>query len=63
MHFVEELWPGCHLNTIVDLKVKELDALEGMVFIADTSGGTEVAHSEFPGCLGMTSQFNIKAMV
>ena len=30
LHFREELWPGCHLNTIVDLKVKELGALEGM---------------------------------
>ena len=63
LHFLEELWPGCQLNTIVDLEVNEIEALEGMVFIADASGGTEATQSEFPGCLGMTSQFKIKAVV
>ena len=48
LHFLEELWYGCHLDTVVDLKVKEPGALESMVLVAYASGRTEVFGNVIP---------------
>ena len=39
LHEGNKGWPGCYLDTAIDLEVQEVGAVEYMIFICDVYGG------------------------
>ena len=63
LHFCVELRSGGNVYAVVDLEVQEFVALKCMVFIADASRITEPTGSEFERDVGVSTQFDVQAMV
>ena len=63
LHFCMELRSGSNVDVIVDLDVQEYGALKCMIFITYASRVTEPTGSEFERGVGVSTQFDIQAMV
>ena len=55
--------PGCYMDTTVDLEVKEVGALEYMVFIPNRAAGEEAAGAVLSGGIIVVGKFDIQAVV
>ena len=51
------------MDAVVDLKVQEFVTLKCMIFITDASRVTEPTGSEFERDVGVSTQFDVQAMV
>ena len=63
LHEGNKRWPGCYLDTTVNLEVQEVSAFEYMVFISEGATGTKAADTLLSGGVGVTAQLNIQAVV
>ena len=63
LHFCVELRSGGNVDVIVDLKVQEFGTLKCMLFITYAFRVTEPTGSEFERDVGVSTQFDIQAMV
>ena len=63
LHEGGECRPGCYVDTAVHLEVKEVGALEYMVFIPNGAAGAEAASAVGSGGVVVAAKFDIKAVI
>ena len=63
LHEGDKVRPGCYVYATVYLEVKEVGALECMVFVSKGARGTEAAGPIRSRSVSMPAKFNIEAVV
>ena len=59
LHEGNKDWPGCYMDTTIDLEVKEVGALKYMVFIPKGATCTELAYSIHSWSVGVAAKFYV----